>query len=122
MNLGCSKGKYNSQAALNQRFLMNINLMMTLFILTSLLLGCTSTTMYSPDTPLVVVAHGLGRSDLAMRGLKNSLADAGYAVCRLNYSSIGQSLQEWKEKPPPRLINVYQVTPPFTLSVIHLAT
>ncbi|NOH51704.1 alpha/beta hydrolase [Vibrio coralliilyticus] len=70
----------------------------TLFILTSLLLGCTSTPMYSPDTPLVVVAHGLGRSDFAMRGLKNSLADAGYAVCRLNYSSIGQSLQKWKEE------------------------
>ena len=32
------------------------------------------------------------------RGLKNSLADAGYAVCRLNYSSIGQSLQKWKEE------------------------
>lgn len=59
--------------------------------------GCArseaSTTTYNADDELVVLAHGLGRSDVAMWRFAQRLEKAGYKVCRLDYSSIGESVE-----------------------------
>ena len=59
--------------------------------------GCKSTNnlpvQYKPNDELVVLAHGLGRSDLAMRYFAQQLKRAHYKVCSLNYASLGQSVE-----------------------------
>ena len=54
------------------------------------LTGCKSTNnppvQYKPDDELVVLAHGLGRSDWAMRYFAQQLKRAHYKVCSLNYA------------------------------------
>ncbi|MDG3087907.1 alpha/beta hydrolase [Vibrio hannami] len=61
-----------------------------------LIAGCsTSVTepkQYQPNDQVVVLAHGLGRSDFAMWRFTQRLENAGYIVCTLNYSSIGESV------------------------------
>ncbi|WP_031290008.1 esterase/lipase family protein [Pseudoalteromonas agarivorans] len=61
------------------------------------LTGCKSTNnppvQYKPDDELVVLAHGLGRSDWAMRYFAQQLKHAHYKVCSLNYASLGQSVE-----------------------------
>ena len=48
---------------------------------------------YKPNDELVVLAHGLGRSDWAMRYFAQQLKRAHYKVCSLNYASLGQSVE-----------------------------
>ncbi|MEP1870363.1 MAG: alpha/beta fold hydrolase [Paraglaciecola sp.] len=69
-----------------------------LFFLSLQLAGCASSAAslptYKPDDELVVLAHGLGRSDWAMWRFAQRLKDAGYKVCSLDYQSIGVSVAE----------------------------
>ncbi|MBM7036757.1 alpha/beta fold hydrolase [Vibrio ulleungensis] len=44
------------------------------------------------ENEVVVLAHGLGRSDTAMWLFKRRLEDEGFAVCTLDYSSIGETV------------------------------
>lgn len=58
--------------------------------------GCTSLDINSTslvrDKELVILAHGLGRSDWAMWRLEQRLEKANYNVCTLNYDTIGKSI------------------------------
>ena len=58
--------------------------------------GCTSseanTTNYQLDDEVVVLAHGLGRSDWAMWQFAQRLESANYKVCRLDYATVGRSV------------------------------
>ena len=69
-----------------------------LFFLSLQLAGCVSSAAslptYKADDELVVLAHGLGRSDWAMWRFAQRLKDAGYKVCSLDYQSIGVSVAE----------------------------
>ena len=47
---------------------------------------------YQVDDELVVLAHGLGRSDWAMWRFAQRLEHANYKVCRLDYATIGVSV------------------------------
>lgn len=64
-------------------------LFITLFTAT----GCVNTNQASSgddiDKDLIVLAHGLGRSDWAMWKLAQRLEQAGYKVCSLDYATIG---------------------------------
>ena len=64
---------------------------------TLLLFGCsgsvTGSARYQSDDQVVVLAHGLGRSDVAMWRFTQRLENTGYLVCTLDYSSIGQSVE-----------------------------
>ena len=42
---------------------------------------------------MIVLAHGLGRSDTAMWRLEQRLTSTGYQVCSLDYASIGESVK-----------------------------
>ena len=72
----------------------------TIFVLSllslSAVVGCASveedTYVYKPDNELVVLVHGLGRSDWSMWKFAQRLKAAGYNVCRLDYSTIGESV------------------------------
>lgn len=68
----------------------------TLLLLLSKVAGCTSleanTISYQPDDELVVLVHGLGRSDWAMWKFEDRLETAGYKVCTLDYPTIGESV------------------------------
>jgi triacylglycerol esterase/lipase EstA (alpha/beta hydrolase family) len=74
------------------------NRITTLFILSLSLVisGCSVSAkppaQYAPDSEIVVLAHGLGRSDIAMWRLTQRLEDAGYYVCVLDYDTIGESV------------------------------
>ncbi|REL37412.1 alpha/beta fold hydrolase [Thalassotalea euphylliae] len=46
----------------------------------------------SNQQELIVLAHGLGRSDTAMWWLEQQLEKAGYQVCSLDYDTIGESV------------------------------
>lgn len=46
------------------------------------------------NAQLVVLVHGLGRSDWAMWHFSQRLEDAGYHVCRLDYATIGESVAD----------------------------
>lgn len=50
--------------------------------------------IYQADDELVVLVHGLGRSDWAMWRFAQRLEFVGYRVCRLNYASLGVSVAE----------------------------
>ena len=68
-------------------------LFITLFTAT----GCVNTNQASSgddiDKDLIVLAHGLGRSDWAMWKLAQRLEQAGYKVCSLDYATIGESVE-----------------------------
>ncbi|MFT2091590.1 alpha/beta fold hydrolase [Paraglaciecola sp. 2405UD69-4] len=49
---------------------------------------------YQASDELVVLAHGLGRSDWAMWRLAQRFENANYKVCRLDYSTLGVSVAE----------------------------
>ncbi|MFY0641227.1 MAG: hypothetical protein JXR16_09290 [Bermanella sp.] len=70
-----------------------ITVLLVLFKLT----GCTSFDVnafaYESGDELVVLAHGLGRSDWAMRKFEKRLKETGYKVCSLNYSTIGENVE-----------------------------
>ncbi|WP_394131898.1 alpha/beta hydrolase [Shewanella maritima] len=73
-------------------------ILLVMISLASLLLfGCAgsvdSTTQFNKDDQIVVLAHGLGRSDTAMWRFTQRLENAGYLVCTLNYASIGETVQ-----------------------------
>lgn len=51
-------------------------------------------TEYQSSDELVVLAHGLGRSDGAMWRFAQRLENAGYKVCRLDYATIGESIDD----------------------------
>lgn len=65
--------------------------------LTILLIACSGASDSVNDqvhnNELVVLAHGLGRSDTAMWRFTQRLEGTGYQVCTLDYSSIGKSVQ-----------------------------
>ncbi|WP_409439940.1 lipase family alpha/beta hydrolase [Psychromonas sp. GE-S-Ul-11] len=67
--------------------------LLTLLLVT----GCANSevkyTSYQLDKELVVLAHGLGRSDWAMWRLEQRLEDANYRVCTLDYATIGESIE-----------------------------
>lgn len=46
-----------------------------------------------PKGELVVLSHGLGRSDNAMWRLENKLEEAGFDVCSIDYDTIGESVE-----------------------------
>ena len=57
--------------------------------------GCAAEatpSMYQADDELVVLAHGLGRSDWAMWRFAQRLENAGYKVCLLDYATLGVSV------------------------------
>ncbi|MBQ4832703.1 alpha/beta fold hydrolase [Pseudoalteromonas sp. MMG010] len=62
------------------------------------LTGCSRSeaqiTEYQSTDELVVLAHGLGRSDGAVWLFAQRLANAGYKVCRLDYATIGESIDD----------------------------
>lgn len=68
----------------------------TMLLLVTQLAACASPKQslieYQPNDELVVLAHGLGRSDLAMWRFAEELKNANYKVCRLDYATIGQSV------------------------------
>lgn len=76
-----------------------MNKTMVTSILLSILLtlaGCANSeghaSAYRAEDELVVLVHGLGRSDWAMWRFAQRLEDVGYHVCRLDYSTIGESV------------------------------
>lgn len=50
------------------------------------------------EAEIVVLIHGLGRSNAAMSGLAESLENAGYAVQRVGYSSFNATPEEMIEE------------------------
>lgn len=69
----------------------------TFILLTAVMVsGCANsqarTLTYQADDELVVLAHGLGRSDWAMWRFAERLENAGYKVCRLDYDTLGESV------------------------------
>lgn len=60
--------------------------------------GCSATNIndrqFQEDDELVVLAHGFARSDAAMWKLAQRLEEANFQVCRLDYSTIGKSVED----------------------------
>ncbi|ASM50490.1 hypothetical protein PESP_a2535 [Pseudoalteromonas espejiana DSM 9414] len=78
---------------------MKTNFFSCLILLQLLLItGCKSRAnapiLYKPNDELVILAHGLGRSDWAMLHFAQQLKNANYKVCSLNYDSIGESVED----------------------------
>lgn len=75
------------------KYVISIKFALLFIILVS---GCTSldinSTSLLKDKELVVLAHGLGRSDWAMWRFEQRLEKANYNVCTLNYDTIGKSI------------------------------
>ncbi len=67
-------------------------ILLTVFIVSGCANSEARTLTFQPDDELVVLAHGLGRSDWAMWRLAEQLEDAGYKVCRLDYDTLGESV------------------------------
>jgi len=65
-------------------------------LISLLVLGCASVkndqTNLEMGDELVVLAHGLARSSFAMRDFALQLEQAGYHVCVMDYSTVGQSV------------------------------
>ena len=58
------------------------------------LTACVNLAQYiMPKGELVVLSHGLGRSDNAMWRLENKLEEAGFDVCSIDYDTIGESVE-----------------------------
>lgn len=64
-----------------------------LFLLSGCAVATTAHQSYQPDDEVVVLAHGLGRSDVAMWRFTERLENEGYVVCVLDYSTIGKSVE-----------------------------
>ena len=62
--------------------------------LLGLLTACSSQPEVADEDDVVVLAHGLGRSSHAMWKMKDNLEQAGFAVCTINYSTIGVALDD----------------------------
>lgn len=67
----------------------------SLILVTILLLslGLIFNPAKAKNNELVIVAHGLARSDNAMWLMEKRLEDSGYEVCLLDYKTIGQNNQ-----------------------------
>ena len=65
--------------------------------LLGLLTACSSQPEITDDSDVVVLAHGLGRSSHAMWKMQDNLEQAGFAVCTINYSTIGVALDDMLE-------------------------
>lgn len=76
---------------MKQRFF----LFASIFVLT--IVGCADSSAENnrllTNNDTVVLVHGLGRSGNAMWLLTRRLENSGYAVCTLDYASIGKSVQ-----------------------------
>lgn len=46
-----------------------------------------------PKGELVVLSHGLGRSDTAMWRMEDKLEEAGFEVCSIDYDTIGETVE-----------------------------
>ncbi|GAB2699641.1 alpha/beta fold hydrolase [Aliiglaciecola aliphaticivorans] len=77
--------------SVTKKFVTTIILVL-LFHITGCVHSQVLSSTYEADDELVVVAHGLGRSDWAMWRLAQRLELADYKVCLLNYSTIGESV------------------------------
>lgn len=77
-----------------KRTIVRATLLLLLFKITGCATSSANPLTYKPNEELVVLAHGLGRSDWAMWRFAQRLEDANYKVCRLDYSSIGVSVAE----------------------------
>ncbi len=78
---------------------MTKKLIIAIFLLAlSNLTGCTSVEanshLNSPTDEILVLAHGLGRSDWAMWPLAQRLEKAGFNVCLLDYATIGKAVSD----------------------------
>ena len=75
---------------------MNKSLTFCLVLLSVLISSCSTPLpeypKYKATDEVVVLAHGLGRSDFAMWRLNARLKEEGYLVCTLDYSTIGESV------------------------------
>ncbi|MDO6569222.1 alpha/beta fold hydrolase [Alteromonas sp. 1_MG-2023] len=69
---------------------------MVLLLMLSHTAGCATAKVSSPkyqaDDEIVVLAHGLGRSDWAMWLFAHRIEHANYKVCLLDYATIGVSV------------------------------
>lgn len=69
-----------------------------ILLILSQVIGCTSSyansSSYQPTDEVVVLAHGLGRGETAMWRFAKKLESANYKVCRLDYSTIGKSVEK----------------------------
>ncbi|WP_235938793.1 alpha/beta fold hydrolase [Thalassotalea algicola] len=66
--------------------------LLTLLLVTGCANSGVKSSPYQKDKELVVLAHGLGRSDWAMWRLEQRLEGANYRVCTLDYATIGESI------------------------------
>ncbi|WP_228768493.1 DUF7379 domain-containing protein [Shewanella sp. TC10] len=68
-----------------------------IFLILMQISGCTSlevnSSTYQDDKELVVLAHGLGRSEGAMWKLEQRLEEANFNVCTLDYDTIGERVE-----------------------------
>ncbi|MBY5946774.1 alpha/beta fold hydrolase [Photobacterium rosenbergii] len=62
--------------------------------LIGLLTACSSQPEVTDNSDVVVLAHGLARSSHAMWKMKDNLEQAGFAVCTIDYSTIGVALDD----------------------------
>jgi triacylglycerol esterase/lipase EstA (alpha/beta hydrolase family) len=76
---------------MNRKFALVI-MLVTLFQVTGCATSKDNANSYKPYDEVVVLAHGLGRSDWAMWKFAQRLEDANYKVCRLDYATIGKSV------------------------------
>ena len=79
---------------LSELITVKIRLILVLHILV-FFVGCTSSQipLYEKNEKVIVLAHGLGRSDIAIWRFIQRLENAGYTVCTLDYQSIGQRVE-----------------------------
>ena len=69
-----------------------------LLLLSTQVISCSNsyanTAVYKSTDEVVVLAHGLGRGDMAMWRFAKNLESANYKVCLLDYSTIGKSVEK----------------------------
>jgi pimeloyl-ACP methyl ester carboxylesterase len=59
----------------------------------SIAFGCVGSTPVAEESDVVVLLHGLGRTDLSMIRMQNALARRGYRVANLGYPSTQHSIE-----------------------------
>jgi triacylglycerol esterase/lipase EstA (alpha/beta hydrolase family) len=69
-------------------------MLLLIFKITGCAMSKDTANHYKPDDEVVVLAHGLGRSGWAMWKFAQRLEDANYKVCRLDYATLGESVND----------------------------
>lgn len=78
---------------MKKRLIVSFVMSLLFLLMTSCASSDTKQKEYQADKSLVVLAHGLGRSDWAMWRFAQRLEDAGFNVCRLDYATLGESVE-----------------------------